>query len=64
MIEIGSLVRSIDDGTIGIVVRSYKTEVSRDPENEGLSELRMLYRIIWADAHKGIHYEEELEVII
>ena len=63
MIEIGSLVRSVDDGELGIVVCSYETHVSRGPENEGLSELRMLYRIIWADTHKGVHYEEEFEVI-
>jgi len=63
MIEIGTLVRSIEDGELGIVMRSYKTEVSHGPENEGLLEFRMLYRIIWADTHKGMHYEEEFEVI-
>lgn len=56
MIEIGALVRSVDDGCVGIVTWC------DDPNNDLLPSERV-YKVVWADDLKSLHYAEEFEVI-
>ena len=53
MIQLGTLVRSVDDGMVGIV-----TWV-----DEGLDE-PLIYQITWGDGLKGLHSTDEFEVIV
>ena len=53
MIQLGTLVRSVDDGVVGIV-----TWVDDNPYDEPL-----IYQITWVDGLKGLHVTEEFEVL-
>ena len=53
MIQLGALVRSVDDGMVGIV-----TWVDDNPYDEPL-----IYQITWGDGLKGLHSTDEFEVI-
>jgi hypothetical protein len=56
MIALGTLVRSLDDGCIGIVTWC-------DDPNNDLDPSERAYRVAWADDLKSLHYAEEFEVI-
>ena len=56
MIEIGSLVRSVDDGCVGIITWC-------DDPNNTLFPSERVYKIAWADNQKGLHYADEFEVV-
>ena len=56
MIEIGTLIRSVDDGEIGIITWC------DDPNNDLLPSERV-YKVVWADELKSLHYTGEFEVI-
>ena len=56
MITLGTLVRSVDDGCVGIVTWC------DDPNNDLLPSERV-YKVAWADSVKALHYAEEFEVI-
>ena len=53
VLELGALVVSLDDGCIGIV-----TWVDDRPDEEPI-----IYQITWADGVKGLHTDDEIEVI-
>ena len=53
MIALGTLVRSVDDGMVGIV-----TWVDDNPDEDP-----MIYQITWGDGLKGLHTDDEFEVI-
>tara|TARA_B100000035_G_scaffold19934_1_gene15921 strand:+ start:210 stop:374 length:165 start_codon:yes stop_codon:yes gene_type:complete len=53
VIELGALVVSLDDGEIGVV-----TWVDDNPNDEPI-----IYQIVWADGVKGLHTDDEIEVI-
>ena len=56
MIELGTLVRSVDDGCVGIVT------LCHDIFNDLLPSER-IYKVVWADNLRSLHYAEEIEVI-
>ena len=56
MIALGTLVRSVDDGCFGIITWC------DDPRNEHASDQR-IYKVVWADDLRSLHYAEEFEVI-
>ena len=56
MITLGTLLRSLDDGCIGIVTWC------DDPKNLLLPPERV-YKVVWVDDLKSLHYAEEFEVI-
>ena len=56
MIEIASLVRSVDDGCIGIVTWC-------DDPNNDLHPFERVYNVAWADGMRTLHYADEFEVI-
>ena len=56
MIELGTLVRSVDDGCIGIVTWC-------DDPNNDLVPSERVYKVVWADDLKSLHYAEEFEKI-
>ena len=53
MIELGTLVISVDDGVMGII-----TWVDDNPYDEPL-----IYQVTWVDGLKGLHTTDEFEVI-
>lgn len=53
MIQLGTLVRSVDDGCIGIV-----TWVDDNPYDEPI-----IYQITWADGVKALHTHDEIDVV-
>jgi hypothetical protein len=53
MIELGTLVLSVDDGVMGII-----TWVDDNPYDEPL-----IYQVTWVDGLKGLHTTDEFEVI-
>lgn len=56
MIELGTLVRSVDDGCFGIITWC------DDPKNQLLPYERV-YKVAWGDGLKALHYADEFEVI-
>ena len=56
MIEIGTLVRSLDDGCVGILTWC------DDPNNDLLPSERV-YKIAWADGNVWSHCDDEFEVM-
>ena len=54
MIEVGTLVRYLDDGEIGIVTKVY------EPTPDG----RQYYKIKWFDGAHGDHRSDGLEELI
>jgi len=56
MIEIGTLVRSVDDGVIGVITNWLHVG---DPK----PEMAWLYNITWADNAKSMSYADEFEVM-
>lgn len=56
MIPTGTLVKSSDDGELGIIIKKMYTGDS-DPT------FAWLYTIRWVDDYKGTHYIDEFEVI-
>jgi hypothetical protein len=56
MIEIGSLVRSTDDGCVGIITWC------DDPNNDLLPSER-IYKVAWADHRNFLHCDDEFEVL-
>lgn len=56
MIEIGTLVRSLDDGCVGILTWC------DDPNNDLLPSERV-YKIAWADGNVWLHFDDEFEVM-
>ena len=53
MIKLGTLVRSVDDGVLGIVTW-VDDNLNADP---------IIYQITWVDGLKGLHVTEEFEVL-
>ena len=56
VIELGTLVRSVDDGCLGIVTWC------DDPNNQ-LLPIDRVYQVTWADSLRVLHYSVEFEVI-
>ncbi len=56
MIPTGALVKSVDDGELGVIIEMVHTGDS-DPV------FAWLYTIHWIDEYKGTHYIDEFEVI-
>ena len=56
MIELGTLVRSVDDGCIGIVTWC------DDPNNDLVPSDRV-YKVAWADGLQTLHYADEVEIM-
>lgn len=52
-IELGNLVRSVDDGVVGIVTW-VDDALDADP---------VIYQIVWGDGLKGLHVTDDFEVI-
>jgi len=53
MIELGTLIRSVDDGELGIIMLV-------DNIDQGSP---FIYQIAWMDGLTGLHLESEFEVI-
>lgn len=56
MITLGSLVRSVDDGCVGIITWC-------DDPNNDLLPYERVYKVAWADSQKSLHYADEFEVV-
>ena len=56
MLELGTLVRSLDDGCVGIITWC-------DDPKKALLPSERIYRVVWADDQKSLHYDEEFEVL-
>ena len=56
MIALGTLVRSLDDGCFGIITWC------DDPHSDLIPDQR-IYKVVWADNLRSLHYAEEFEVI-
>ena len=56
MITLGSLVRSVDDGCVGIITWC-------DDPNNVLFPSERVYKIAWADGNQWLHCDEEFEVV-
>ena len=56
MIALGTLVRSVDDGCIGIVTWC-------DDPNNDLVPSERVYKIAWADGIKALHTDDEIEAL-
>lgn len=55
MIELGTLVRSVDDGCVGIITWS-NFHVDLLPSER-------IYKVAWSDNLRSLHYAEEFEVL-
>ena len=53
MIELGALVRSVDDGELGIIM--WVDDIAQEPP--------FIYQIAWMDGLTGLHPTDEFEVI-
>ena len=56
MIEIGTLIRSLDDGCVGIITWC------ADPKND-LPPSDRIYKVAWADGNVWLHCDDEFEVL-
>ena len=56
MIEIGTLIRSLDDGCVGIITWC------DDPKND-LPPSDRIYKVAWADGNVWLHCDDEFEVL-
>ena len=56
MLVLGTLVRSVDDGCVGIITWC-------DDPNLDCAFDERVYKVAWADSQKSLHYAAEFEVI-
>ena len=57
MIELGTLVMSLDDGCVGIITWC------DNPNNALDCSGKRIYKVAWSDNLRSLHYAEEFEVI-